>query len=153
MGGQTLESHDVSSARLHHLGDHVVDESVLIPDLLCVKLLGIGGLIDLLEDVLESTIVLLKDGVLGGHVQGKALGEGKLEGSVCKAGDGLVGVVLGLGDTTTVEVVDLNLLWLSSLWGEDHGEFTLALDHGILSTVLVTESMAADDNGLLPSGN
>lgn len=153
MGGQTLESHDVSSARLHHLGDHVVDESVLIPDLLCVKLLGIGGLIDLLEDVLEAAIVFLQDGVLGRHVQGEALRDGKLEGSVRKSGDGLIGVVLGLGDTTTGEVVDLDLLWLSSLGSEDHGELTLALDHGILSTILVTESMAADDNWLLPSRN
>jgi hypothetical protein len=153
MGGQTLESLDVSSAGLHHLGDHVVDESVLVPDLLGLKLLGIGGIIDLLEDVLETAIILLQDGVLGGHVQGKALGDGKLERSVCKSGDGLIGVVLGLGDTTTVEVVNLNLLWLSSLGSEDHGELTLALDHGILSTILVTESMAADDDGLLPSRN
>lgn len=152
--GRTLKSHDVSSARLHHLGNHIIDESVLIPDLLLVKLLRIGGVIDLLEDILESTIVLLQDSVLGGHVQRKALGDRELERSVCETSDGLISVVLGLGDTAAVrEVVYLNLLWLTSLWREDHGELAVTLDHLILSTVLVTERMAADDNWLLPAWN
>ena len=152
-GKRTLKSHDVSSGGLHHLGDHVVNESVLVPDLELVELLSVGGIVDLLEDILESSVVLLQDGVLCGHVQWELLLDGKLEGSVGESSDGLISVVLGLGDTSVLEVVDLDLLWLSALWGEDHGELSLALDDGVLSTVLVTEGVAANDDWLLPAWN
>lgn len=126
---------------------------MLVPDLELVELLSVGGIVDLLEDILESSVVLLQDGVLGGHVQWELLLDGKLEGSVSESGDGLISVVLSLGDTSVLEVVDLNLLWLSTLWGEDHGELSLALNDGVLSTVLVTEGVAANDDWLLPAWN
>lgn len=153
MEERTLKSHDVSTGGLHHLGDHVVNESVLVPDLKLVELLGIGGLIDLLEDILESSIILLQDSVLGRHVQWELLLDGQLEGSVGKSGDGLISVVLGLSDTAALEVEDLDLLWLSSLWGKDHGELALALDNLVLGAVLVTKGVAADDDWLLPAWN
>lgn len=149
----TLQSHDVSSGGLHHLGNHIVNESVLVPDLQLVELLSIGGIIDLLEDILESSIVLLQDSVLGRHVQWELLLDRQLERSVGEAGDGLIGVVLSLGDSAALEVENLDLLWLSALWSEDHGELALALDDGVLGTVLVTEGVAANDDWLLPARN
>jgi len=151
-GGRTLQGHDVSAAGLHHLGDHVVDESVLVPDLLLLELLGVGALIDLLEDVLKPAIVLLQDGVLGGQIQGQALGDGQLEGGVREARDGLVGVVLRLRDTAAGrELVHLDLLGLAALGGEDQRQLAVALDDGVLGAVLVAEGVAADDDGLLPA--
>ena len=44
---------------------------------------------DLLEDVLETTVVGLQDGVLGTQVQGPLLADGILEAAVSKARDGL----------------------------------------------------------------
>lgn len=127
---------------------------MLIPDLLGLKLLLVGGFVDLLEDVLKATIVLLEDGVLGAHVQGKLLVDSKLEGSMSEASDGLVSVVLSLGNTTAfLELVDLNLLGLSTLGGEDHGELTRTGQDSILGAVLVTKGVTANDDGLLPSRN
>lgn len=155
VGGElTLESHDVSTGALHHLGDHVVDETVLVPDLLGLEAGLVLGVIELLEDVLEAAIVLLEDGVLGAHVQGKTLVQSELEGSVGEASDGLVGVVLSLGNTTAVlELEDIDHLGLATLRGVDHGELAVAGEDGILGAVLVTKGVAADDDGLLPAGN
>lgn len=125
---------------------------MLVPDLLGLELRLVGGVVELLEDILETAIVLLEDGVLGAHVERELLVNGKLERSVGETSDGLVGVVLSLGNTTTVlELVDLNLLGLTTLGGEDHGELSGAGEDGILGTVLVTEGVAADDDGLLPA--
>lgn len=151
-GKRTLKGHDVAAAALHHLGDHVVDEAVLVPDLLGLELLLVLGVVELLEDVLEAAIVLLKDGVLGAHVQRVVLVKSKLEGGVGKATDRLVGVVLGLGNTTALlELEDLNLLGLAALGSVDHGELARAGDDTVLGAVLVTEGVTADDDGLLPS--
>lgn len=148
----TLEGHDVTTRALDHLGNHVVNETVLIPDLLGLELSLVLGVVELLEDILEATIVLLEDGVLGAHVEGKALVKSQLERGVGEASDGLVGVVLGLGDTTTVlELEDLNLLGLTTLGGVDHGELARAGQDSILGAVLVTEGVSANDDGLLPA--
>lgn len=51
--------------------------------------------IDLGEDILEATVVLLQDGVLGREVQRIVSLEGVLEGGVSKVSDGLVSIVHG----------------------------------------------------------
>jgi len=150
----TLEGHDVATGALDHLGDHVVDETVLIPDASGLEILLVLGVVELLEDILEATIVLLEDGVLGAHVEGKLLVKGELERSMGEALDGLISVVLSLGNTTAVlVVVDLNLLGLTTLGGVDHGELARAGGNEVLGAVLVTESVAANDDGLLPARN
>ena len=60
---------DESSAGLERLCHLIVDQSVLVLDAQLVELLlvGVGEL--LLEDVLEQTVVLLQNRVLGGKVQ------------------------------------------------------------------------------------
>ena len=146
-----LQGHDEATLRLDHLGDHVVDETVLVPDVLGVELLLVLSLEDLLEDVLEAAVVALQDGVLGAHVQRETLEEGHLERGVGEATDGLIGVVLALSDTTTLEVVDLNLLGLTTNGGVDQLELTGTGDDTVLGTVLVTESVTTNDNGLAPA--
>lgn len=44
---------------------------------------------DVLEDVFESAVVGLEDGVLGAHVEGPLLANGILEAAVCEACDRL----------------------------------------------------------------
>lgn len=149
-----LEGHDVTTGALDHLGDHVVNETVLVPDLLGLEVLLVGGLVDLLEDILESTIVLLEDGVLGAHVERELLVKSQLEGSVSETSDGLIGVVLGLSDTAAVlELEDLNLLRLATLGGVNHGELTGAGQDSVLGAVLVTKGVTANDDRLLPARN
>lgn len=149
---RTLHGDDVATLALDHLGDHVVDQTVLVPDTSSIKVLLVLCLVDLLEDVLELSVVCLQDGVLGAHVQGQLLVERHLEGGMGESGNGLGGVVLGLCDTTLGgEVVDLDDLWLAALGSEDHLEGALAGDDAVLGTILVAESVAADDDGLFPA--
>ena len=150
---RTLHGDNVATLALDHLGDHVVNEAVLVPDLGSLKLLLVLVVVDGLEDVLELAVVCLENGVIGAHVQRQLLVQRHLEGGVCEAGDGFGGVVLGLRDTALRwEVVDLDDLRLAALGCEDHLECALAGDNAVLRTVLVAESVAADDDGLLPAG-
>lgn len=55
----------------------------------CVRIL----LIDLLENVLESSIILLQNGVLGAEVQRPAFHQSHLKGAVSKVPDGFVRIV------------------------------------------------------------
>jgi len=63
-----LASPDEASIGLHSESDHIVDKSVLIPDLGFAVLLLVRRLIDLLKDVLESAIILLQDRILGAKI-------------------------------------------------------------------------------------
>ena len=150
---RTLHSDDVAALTLDHLGDHIVNQTVLVPDAGSLEVLLVLLFVDLLESVLEFAVVGLQDGVLGAHVQWQLLVQSELHGSMCETGDGLGGVVLGLGDTSASgEVVDLDGLGLTALGGEDHLESALALNDAVLGAVLVTERVTADDDGLLPAG-
>ena len=51
------------------LGDHVVDQPVLIPDASGIEILFVLFLVDVFKDILEAAVVPLQDGVLGGHVE------------------------------------------------------------------------------------
>lgn len=126
---------------------------MLVPEVLGLKVLLVGRLVDLLEDILEATIVALQDGVLGAHVQRETLEQGHLETGVGEATDRLIGVVLSLGNTTTLEVVDLDGLGLAIDRGVDKLELAGAGDDTVGGTVLVTESVTTDDDGLVPAGD
>lgn len=149
---RTLQGHDVATLALDHLCHHIIDQAVLVPDLLGLKVFLVSGVIELLEDILEATIVLLQNGVLGAHVQREAPVQRKLEAGVGESGDALVRVVLGLGNTTALEVVDLDLLGLAALGREDHGQLAGACNHTVLGSVLVAKGVTTDDDGLLPAG-
>jgi hypothetical protein len=126
---------------------------VLVPDLGGLELLLVLAVVDGLEDILELAVVCLEDGVLGAHVEWQLLVQRHLEGSVCEAGNGVGGVVLGLRNAAlSWEVVDLDDLRLAALGCVDHLECAFAGDNAVLCTVLVAESVTADDDGLLPAG-
>ena len=149
-----FESHDVAARGLHHLGDHVVDESMFVPDFLLVKLRMVIRVVDFLEQVFEAPVVFLKDGVLGAHVQGKGFGESEFERGVREAANGVVGVVLSLGDPTAVfKFVDFDAFRLATGGGEDHFEGSRTLGNIVFGAILVSKSVSADDDGLLPPGH
>lgn len=152
-GDLTLHGDDVATVTLDHLGDHIVNQAVLVPDASSLKVLLVLGVVDLLEDVLELSVICLQDGVLGAHVERQLLVERKLERRVRKALDRLGCVVLGLSNTSLRRVVvDLDDLGLAALGCEDHLERALTLNDAVLCAVLVTERVTANDDGLLPAG-
>ena len=107
-----------------------------------------------LEEVLESAIVALEDGVLGGHVARVVAGEGVLHARVGEAVDGLVSVVHAKHDTGTLEVVDLEFSGLRAiLRSESRGELTWNLGAEVSGSVLIAKSVSANDNWSLPAWN
>ena len=70
---------DEASLGFQHVGNHVVDETMLVMESLLVVLLLVVLLEDLLEYVLEKTIILLHNGVLGAEVQWEPDVIGELE--------------------------------------------------------------------------
>ena len=57
------------SIALDGICNHVVNETVFIPKFLRLKVFLVLGVIDVLEDVLEATIIALEDGVLCAQVE------------------------------------------------------------------------------------
>lgn len=149
----TLHGNNETTAALDHLSDHIVNETVLVPDTLGLKLLRVVLLVDVLEDILEAAIVLLQDGVLGAHVQRIVLLQGQLEGCMGETADRFIGVVLDLGNTTTRVVKDLDRFGLAASGSVDKFESSSAGNHTVRSTVLVTIGVTTNDNGLSPSRN
>lgn len=90
---------------------------MLVPDAGLLKLGLVGGLVDLFEDILEPSIVLLKDGVLGAHVKWHFTVKSIGEAGVSKLDNRLVGVVHAKGYTWSFEVKHgPSLLSTSVLW-------------------------------------
>jgi len=60
---------------------------MFIPKSLLFEALGVLGIIKILENILESSIILFQDGVLGGQIKRIFSGEGKSETLVSKFSD------------------------------------------------------------------
>ena len=73
---------------------------MLIPDLLFLKCFFIFFVIDLLENVLESTVIAFQDSVLGGEVERILSVEGILEALFSELCYALVSVVHGYSYTS-----------------------------------------------------
>lgn len=128
---------------------------MLIPETLGLKVLLVDGVVKVLENVLESTVVCLKDGVLGRHVQRDVLFECHLERRVGETSDRLGGVVHGETRSTTLGVVEhLPLLTLRAVGRRKlHSKLARLVDGKVLAAVLVTKRVTTDDDGLGPTGN
>jgi len=84
-----LASPDESTFRLEHVGNHIIDQSVFVPDAVGFEFSLVGFVVDLSKDVLESSVVLLEDSVLGRQVERVLSVEGILERSMSEFSDGL----------------------------------------------------------------
>jgi len=54
-----LASPNKASLGFHHIGDHIINESMLIPYLLFLELLAVGRIVYFFKGILESTVVFL----------------------------------------------------------------------------------------------
>lgn len=163
---------------LESLGNHVINEAVLVPD---AKLLELGlvlGLVDFLKDVLEAAVIRLENGVLGRQVQGELALNGETEARVRKALNGLIRVVHGKTNTARLfKVEHLELFGIRAISRSVHnlklagarsdkvgGAVLMGQNHvngtsnGHFFSLfffyffyLVTVSVAADDDGAGPA--
>ena len=80
-----LASPHKAALHLDDLGNHIINESVLVVNTLLLELLNELSLINMLEDVLEETVVFLQNGVLCGELKWVASVEGILHASSSEA--------------------------------------------------------------------
>jgi len=149
-----LASPDEAAVALDHVGDHVVDETVLVDDagglVLVLELL----VVDLLEDVLEAAVVDLEDGVLGGEEEVALLGETHKKGAAGKVRDGGISVEHGKSNTRALEVVHGHADDLTTLLGSvDKLDLASLRNTHLSGLVLVSVRMTADGDGLGPLGH
>ena len=103
-----LASPNESAVGLDSIGDHIVDEAVLVPKTSLVESLLVILVKDLLENILKATVILLHDGVLGAHVAGVVSLESILETSVGESGNRLVCVVHSHHNAGALELVNFD---------------------------------------------
>lgn len=131
----------------YQICDHVVDETVLVPQSIGFKVLLVCGIVDLLEVVLPLAIVAFKNGVLGRHVHRDLLGERHLEGRVRKVPDTLYGVIHSKTCSCGREVEDLESLLAATIIGSvDELELSGLLDDDISRTVLISMGVTSNDD-------
>jgi hypothetical protein len=73
-----------------------IDQTVLVPQIVLFELSFVGRIVQFLENVLEASIVLLEDGVLGAQIQRIFTVQCVFEGRVGKVDDAFVQVVHSL---------------------------------------------------------
>lgn len=142
-----------ATVRFHRVCHHVVDQPVLVPHVARLELRLVLLVIDLLEDVLETAVVLLQDRVLGRQVERKAARQRILERAVRERANALVGVVLRLSDTGTLEVVNRVLDLLAGRAGPRDLQLARTRYHEVRGFVLISVRVPADDDRLLPAGH
>ena len=141
---------DEAAVGLHHARHRVVDERIEVLDAGFLEARGVLGIVDLLEDVLETVVVLLRDGVLRGEPDVLLHVEGVLEAAACEALDGRVEVVHALGDARAVELVD-ELARLGAVGGGvDELHFAGTGNAQLRVLVHVAVGVAGDGDGLYP---
>ena len=149
-----LAGPDEPTVALHGLGHHVVDEAVFVPDARGLKRTFVLIVINGLEDVLKGAVVLLQNGVLGGHVERVLAVEGVFEAAMREGFNGLVGVKHAHGHTRTLEVVDLEGRGLTPIGrSKSHSELSGALHFEIGGLVLIGVGVAPHHDGLGPRGH
>lgn len=123
---------------LEHLCNHIVNETMFIPNSKSIELFLVVLLVNSLEDILKATIVSLQDGVLCAKIHGHLSVNGNTEAGMGKTFDGLIGVVHGHGDTAgLLKGVDLELAGFGAIFGsEDHLELAGSVGNKVRSTIL-----------------
>lgn len=144
----------IASLRFHHIGHHIIDQPVFVPQFLVFELFLVFFIIEFLEDIFESSVIFFEDGVFGGKVEGVVAVEGELEAALCEFSDALIGVVHRHAySSLSFEGVNFGFFFFSALSLEDHLEGSRFLNSKVTGFVLVSEGVPADDDGLLPTGH
>ena len=144
----------ISSFRFDHICHHIVDQSVLIPNLLGLELCLVAFFVDALEGVLEPAVINLENRVLGCEIQGVFSGKCELETAVSKLFDAFISVVHCETDSAlSLEFVDFHSLLASVFTLENNLEGSWFIDSEVSGFVLISECMSSDDDRFFPSGD
>lgn len=145
---------DIPSFGFDHICNHIIDKSVLIPDLLSFEIFLIFFLVYFLEDVLESTIILLQNCILSSQIQRILSLKCKLEAAVSKAVDTFISVIHSHTDTASSFVmIDFHFLFRSIIAFEQNLKFAWLIHDEICGFVLISESMTSNDDWFFPAWN
>lgn len=146
---------DEPSIGFYNLGNHVIDQSVIVPKSFGFKLSFVGRIINVFENVFEESIIFFKDSIFGGHIQGHVSIERKLEGRMSESNDRFFGVIHSNGNSSFSSVIiNFVVLAISGIFSfESNSESSRSIDDEISSFVLIPESMSSDDDRLCPSRN
>ena len=106
----------------------------------------------MLENVLESSVILLEDSVLRGHVKRIVPLESELETAVSESFDTLVSVIHSHTDTTFSFVfVDFHCLFGSVISRKDNLKLSWFVNSKVSGFVLITKGVSSDNDRFLPS--
>ena len=141
---------DEAAPGADHPRHRVIDERVEVGEAQPFKLRLVGGLILLLEDPFELSVVDLGDGVLGGEPQVLPLIDGVLEAAAGKGTDALLRVVLALPHGGTADRLNGEGLLRAALALEGEGGGARLLGHHVHSLVHIAVGVAGDGDGRLP---
>merc|ERR1712168_452019 len=98
------------------LRNHIINETMLVPDVQGIKLWLIVLLKDVFKDIFESTIILFQDGVLRAHVERPLFADSIHKTTVSKISDCLVSVVHPHVDSTcSFKIKNINNLFLAAI--------------------------------------
>ena len=131
----------------------LVDQAVEVGDAGSLELVLVLGVVDLLEDVLEGVVVLLRDGVLGAEPQVLLCVQGVGKAAAGKAGDRAVLVVGALQHAGALEIIDDGLLFGAVLAGKAQLGAAGAGHPELGALVHVAIGVAGDGDGLFPAAH
>ena len=141
------------SVPLQCRSNHIVDQTVLVSDSRRVHRCFKFCLINVFKNVLETTIVLLKDGVFSAQIQRPAFRDGLVETRASKSFDTFVGVVHGQSHAIAFEIIYFVLNDLSVFAFKFDCQFAFSFGYEIGSAVLIAKSVTADTDWCCPVWN
>lgn len=108
-----------------------------------------------LENIFEESVVFLQNSIFSGQVQWVFSIQSVVEACSGEISNRFFGVVHSNTATTTIwVVVDFKfLLWSSISWGINNFKFSWSIDNEISSSVLISMSVSANDDGIFPLRN
>eukprot|EP01137_Pigoraptor_chileana_P032128 Opistho-2@21031 len=142
-----------SAVRLDCICNHVVNQAVLVPDLHLVKLALVALVVDCLEDVLEASVILLKDCVLAAEVQRLLALNGGIEARVRECLNRRVRVVHSNGNTRLLKLKHVSARLLAVCGGECDLEVAGTGCEKVRSIKLVARRLPDDCDWVGPRGN
>ena len=111
-------------------------------------------LINLFEEVFESTVVRLENSVFGTEVNGVIPSETILKRGACKIANRIIEVIHRHCHTGAWIIKDLKLHRLCPIFGSPRErEFTFSWNEHISSAILIAERVTADNDRLGPARN
>lgn len=108
----------------------------------------VGTLVECLEDILETTIIFLKNSVFSGHIERVVAAEGVFEAGVGESFDGAIVVEHEKSNSRSWIFRDVNVERFITL--EIHRDITCRLDEEVSAVIDITIGVSADDDWLGP---